>query len=117
MEDKVLANMRHLVLPYLGKLKSGRLGEKERSCIRVLESNLMSIISPFSQRLSSKLLNLTPKELQVAGLIKEGRTSKEIAELLDVAPSTVALYRNRIRKKLTVTGKKVNLRTYLASLN
>ena len=77
----------------------------------------MSIISPFSQRLSSKLLNLTPKELQVAGLIKEGRTSKEIAELLDVAPSTVALYRNRIRKKLTVTGKKVNLRTYLASLN
>jgi DNA-binding CsgD family transcriptional regulator len=53
----------------------------------------------------------------VANLVKEGRTSKEIGELLDVSPATVALYRNRIRKKLAVTGKKVNLRTYLASLN
>ena len=117
MEDKVLANIKHLVTPYLGKLKAGRLGERERSCVKVLESNLLSIISPFSQRLSSKFLNLTPKELQVANLVKEGRTSKEIGELLDVSPATVALYRNRIRKKLAVTGKKVNLRTYLASLN
>lgn len=117
MEDKVLANIKHLVIPYLGKLKTGRLGETERSCVKVLESNLLSIISPFSQRLSSKFLNLTPKELQVANLVKEGRTSKEIGELLDVSPATVALYRNRIRKKLAVTGKKVNLRTYLASLN
>ncbi len=117
MEDKVLANIKHLVIPYLGKLRTGRLGEKELSCVKVLESNLMSIISPFSQRLSSKFLNLTPKELQVANLVKEGRTSKEIGDLLDVSPATVALYRNRIRKKLAVTGKKVNLRTYLASLN
>lgn len=117
MEDKVLANIKHLVIPYLGKLKTGHLGETERSCVKVLESNLLSIISPFSQRLSSKFLNLTPKELQVANLVKEGRTSKEIGELLDVSPATVALYRNRIRKKLAVTGKKVNLRTYLASLN
>lgn len=117
MEDKVLANIKHLVIPYLGKLKTGRLGEKERSCVRVMESNLMSIISPFSQRLSSKFLNLTPKELQVANLVKEGRTSKEIGELLDVSPATVAIHRNRIRKKLAVTGKKVNLRTYLSSLN
>ena len=117
MEEKVLANIKHLVIPYLGKLKTGRLGEQERSCVKILESNLLSIISPFSQRLSSKVLNLTPKELQVANLVKEGRTSKEIGELLDVSPATVALYRNRIRKKLAVTGKKVNLRTYLASLN
>ena len=117
MEEKVLANIKHLVIPYLGKLKTGRLGERERSCVKVLESNLLSIISPFSQRLSSKYLNLTPKELQVANLVKEGRTSKEIGEVLDVSPATVALYRNRIRKKLAVTGKKVNLRTYLASLN
>lgn len=117
MEEKVLANIKHLVIPYLGKLKTGRLGERERSCVNVLESNLLSIISPFSQRLSSKFLNLTPKELQVANLVKEGRTSKEVGELLGVSPATVALYRNRIRKKLSVTGKKVNLRTYLASLN
>jgi len=117
MEEKVLGNIKHLVIPYLGKLKRGRLGEQERSCVKVLESNLQSIISPFSQRLSSKVLNLTPKELQVANLVKEGRTSKEIAELLDISPATVALHRNRIRKKLDVIGKKVNLRTYLVSLH
>jgi len=53
----------------------------------------------------------------VANLVKEGRTSKEIAELLDISPATVALHRNRIRKKLDVIGKKVNLRTYLVSLH
>ncbi|NPV03277.1 MAG: PAS domain S-box protein [Syntrophaceae bacterium] len=116
MEEKVLGNIKHLVIPYLAKLKTGRLGEQERSCVKVLESNLLSIMSPFSQRLSSKVLNLTPKELQVANLVKEGRTSKEIGELLGVSPATVALHRNRIRKKLAVTGKKLNLRTYLASL-
>jgi len=36
MEEKVLGNIKHLVIPYLGKLKRGRLGEQERSCVKVL---------------------------------------------------------------------------------
>jgi len=116
MEDKVLSNVQTLVLPYLERLKQGRLGERERSFVQVLETNLQNIVSPFAQRLSSRHLRLTPKELEVANMVKDGKTTKDIASLLGVCPGAVSLHRNHIRKKLGLNREKMNLRTYLRSL-
>jgi DNA-binding CsgD family transcriptional regulator len=58
----------------------------------------------------------SPNELQVANLIRQGKTSKEVARLLNLSIRTVDSYRDSIRKKLGLKNKKVNLRTYLASL-
>jgi PAS domain S-box-containing protein len=116
MEDKVLSNVRTLVLPYLERLKQGRLGERERSFAQVLETNLQNIVSPFAQRLSSRHLRLTPKELEIANMIKDGKTTKDIASLMGVCPGAVSLHRNHIRKKLGLNREKVNLHTYLRSL-
>jgi DNA-binding CsgD family transcriptional regulator len=59
---------------------------------------------------------LTPKEIDVAALVREGRTSKEIAEVLTISVSGVDFHRKQIRKKLGLTNEKSNLLSYLLSL-
>lgn len=114
--ERTLSNVKHLVLPYIEKLKKGSLEAKDEAYIGIVESNLKEIVSPFSQRLSSKFMTLTPKELQVANLIKEGRTTKEIAELLNASPGTIDFHRLNIRNKLNLKNKRANLRSYLLTL-
>ncbi len=115
LESKVLSNVKELVLPYIDKIKKLRMDKRGLAYIESLESNLKDIISPFSYKLSSQYLNLTPKELQVANLIREGKTSKEIAEMTNVSRSAIDIHRYRIRNKLGLNNKKANLRSYLSS--
>jgi len=116
LEEKVLLNMRELASPYLEKLKKTALDARQTSFLEILESNLNDVISPFTHRLASTYLNLTPTEIQVANLIKQGKTSKEIAELWNLSSRTVEFHRDNIRKKLQLKNKKTNLRSYLLSL-
>jgi DNA-binding CsgD family transcriptional regulator len=54
-------------------------------------------------------------EIKVANLIKEGRTNKEMAELLLRSKNTILFHRHNIRTKLGVKNKKINLRSHLLS--
>jgi PAS domain S-box-containing protein len=116
LEEKVLLNVKELVAPYLDKLKKSGMDEKQKAYVDILESNLNDITSPFSRNISSKFYNLTPSEIQVANHIKLGRTSKDIAELLNVSPRTIEAHRENIREKIGLKNKKANLRTHLLSL-
>jgi len=116
LEEKVLLNVRDLVIPYLEKLKSSSMDEIQRTFVNILESNLIQIISPFSHRMSSKFLNFTPTEIQVADLLRKNKTSKEIGELLNASPRSITFHRENIRKKLGLKNKKANLKSYLLSL-
>ncbi|MGE5800302.1 MAG: helix-turn-helix transcriptional regulator [Syntrophaceae bacterium] len=116
-EEKISSNIQDLVLPHLSKLKKRMPGAREKSQINTIESILKGIISPFTQKLSPRMLNLTPKEIQVANLIRDGKTTKEIAEHLDVSKSAIDTHRHHIRKKLGLKNKRVNLTTYLHSLS
>jgi len=109
-------NIKELVVPYLEKLKKNKLDEKQEVYVNILESNLNDIISPFSHRLSSKYMNFTPTEIQIANLLRQGKTSKEIAELTNSSPKAVAFHRENIRRKLGLNNKKINLKSYLLSL-
>ncbi|MBW1767877.1 MAG: PAS domain S-box protein [Deltaproteobacteria bacterium] len=115
VEEGVMSNIEELVEPYLEKIKRTALDDRQKSYISVLESNLKDIASQFSSRLSFKFLKLTPTEIQVANLVKQGRSTKEIAELMSLSRTTIATHRRNIRKKLGINDKKSNLRTYLLS--
>jgi len=115
LEKSILASMKELVIPHLRELKKCLSGQKELTRLQILESNLQGIISPFAQKLSLQFLNLTQKEIQVANLIKEGKTTKEIARFMDLSKFAIDTHRAHIRSKLGLTNKKANLRTYLSS--
>jgi len=115
LEERLLANVKELVLPYVEELKKGIIDERRQTFVRILESNLKNIISPFGRKISSKYMNLTDREIRVADLIKEGKPSKEIADLLCITESAINIYRYRIRKKLGLC-KTHNLKVYLSSL-
>jgi PAS domain S-box-containing protein len=117
LEEKVLANVRGLLLPCLERLQGCHLNDRQRVYTDILETNLQTIISPFLHRISSRSLNFTPAEIQVAGLVKDGKTSKEIASLMNVSERGVEFHRNNIRKKLGLANAKKNLRSYLLSLS
>ena len=116
LEEKIIANMQEVIMPCLEHLKKSRLDTKYRAYLDLLESNLIEITSPFMQSLTAKYYNLTYAEVQVVNFIKEGKSSKAIAELLDISIGTVDFHRNNIRKKLGLTNTKIGLRTHLLSL-
>jgi PAS domain S-box-containing protein len=116
LEENMLININELVRPYLAKLLSKKLRPKEMGLLRVIESNLEDIVSPLVRKLTIDFARLSPAETQVANLIRQGKTTKEIAELMGLATSTIDYHRHNIRKKLKLTHKSINLSTYLSSV-
>jgi len=116
LEKSIMSNVKELLMPNLTRLKNSTLNSKQQTAVNVLESNLNEIISPFANNAYSTYMKLTPTEIQVANFIKHGSSSKDIAESLSLSQRTVDTHRYNIRKKLKISGKGVNLRTYLLSL-
>ena len=116
LEEKVLLNVKQLIGPYLAKLKKSGLNERQNAYLEILESNLNDIVSPFSRRLATRYLNLTPAEIQISNLIRQGKTTKDIAHFLGLSIKTIEGHRKNIRKKLGIKNKKANLRTLLQSI-
>lgn len=113
LENRVLTNVGELVIPFLQKVKKSAGDDRTNTYLNIIENNLNDITSPFARTISLKYANLTPTEVKVAHLIKQGRTTKEIADLLSVGSRTIESYRNNIRKKMGIKNKKVNLRLFL----
>jgi DNA-binding CsgD family transcriptional regulator len=85
--------------------------------VEIIEAHLNDIISPFLRNLTSAYLNLTPREIEVASLVKEGKTTKEITELLNISATAVDFHRKNLRSKFGIKSKKTNLRSYLTSVS
>jgi len=117
LKERFLGNIKAQVLPYLEKLEKTPLNEVQKGFIKTAEAYLNDIASPFVQKLTSNYLNLTKKEIQIATLVREGKTSKEIAELLNAKQRVIEFHRENIRKKLGLNNKKGNLAILLRSFS
>ena len=117
LEDKIVSNISQLVMPCLEKVKAATLKARQKKQLELLEEHLLEVTSPLLHNISIKYRSLTPREISIASHIKNGRTSKEIAELINISVDTVDFHRKNIRSKLGLSNKKHNLRSFLLSLS
>lgn len=115
IEEKIMGNLDQLVMPYLDELAMKFASKNNETLINIIKTNLKQITSAFTQRLSIKFRSLSPREIQIANLIKQGWSTKEMAGLLNVSQYTVETYRSSIREKFGIKNQKVNLTSYLQS--
>jgi PAS domain S-box-containing protein len=113
LEEKVVGNFKEMIFPYFETLMETDLSPKQEACLKIIESNLKKIASPFLDKL--KLYGLSPAEMKVLNFIKEGKRTKEIAEIMGLSKRTIDFYRYNIRKKLKITNN-LPLSTYLMDL-
>lgn len=116
IEDRIKSNVKELVLPYIEKMKLTGLNIEQQTYLEIVETTIKNVFSSFLQKMTSKQYHFTPKEIQVATLIREGKTTKQIADIMKVTRSAIGLHRHHIRNKLGLGKAKVNLRSYLLSL-
>ncbi len=115
IKDDVMANVEKVILPTLDKLR--RKGSTlDRKNILLLEENLKQLTAGFGRAISQRQWGLTAREIEICDMIKNGQSTKEMAELLRTSCRTIENQRNRIRKKLDISQKNINLATYLQSL-
>lgn len=116
IEEKIFANYQLVLTPVIHDLEKTLTLEKQQDMMTILKTDLHNILSPFSRKLSDKMINLTPREIHVANLIKSGKSNKEMAQILNCSFNTIARHRDNIRKKTGLKNKKTNLRSFLLTL-
>jgi DNA-binding CsgD family transcriptional regulator len=105
-------NVEKVLMPILHELLIA-VPKQQRKFVELLRDNLEEITSPFVSSLSQKFQSLTPTEIQVCNMIRNGIRTKEIAELRGISPATVNRHRERIRNKMGITNSDTNLTTFL----
>jgi len=110
----VKTNIDKVITPLLHALALD-LPQSKWKYVEVLKTNLDEIVSPFVNNLSEKCLSLTPTEVNICNLIRNGLQTKEIARMRSVSTATIKRHREHIRRKFNITNRDVNLATYLQS--
>jgi DNA-binding CsgD family transcriptional regulator len=108
------ANIEKVIMPILNVLAL-EVPKAQRKYVEILKNNLDEITSPFISRFLYKFQSLTPTEISICNLIRNGMRNKEIAELRGVSTATINRHREHIRRKLKITNSDINLTTYLQS--
>ncbi|MBN1698153.1 MAG: PAS domain S-box protein [Spirochaetales bacterium] len=117
IHEQVNLNVEQLLIPaidrFIGKVSDN--DELRKAALSIKES-CRQICSPFARNLKGRLMKLSPREIELCNLIKNGLTNKEIARVLNLSVLTIEKHRYRIRKKLNIVNKEINLYTYLSNL-
>ena len=115
-QDRISANIKQLVVPYLSRLRNRNSEHERLAMLEIIESNLNEITANFTYQLSSNYIGLTPTEIRIADLVRQGQKTKQIAQFLCLSRKTVESHRENIRTKLGIKNKKINLQSFLLSV-
>lgn len=113
LEQQILRNLSEKISPIIERLKNSGLRDSQKNYINIIEADMREILSPCGPSIGLTLAKLTSSEKTVANLIKQGKSTKEIAAFLQVASGTVNKHRENIRKKIGITNKKQRLENTL----
>ena len=112
---RIRSNIDRLVKPIVQALQD-KAGPIEKRQLRFLSSSLEQAAAPLSEKLHSAYARLTPREVVVSNMVRDGLTSKQIGNFIGLSEATVRKHRRNIRKKLGIAGKPVNLSSYLKTI-
>jgi len=113
VEKEIHRNLAVTILPIIDQLKTQQLPEQIRLLVQSLEFSINNLFASFGGLPDQSESRLTPRESQLCELIRTGLTSKQIATIMGVSPSTVITHRTNIRKKLGLVGSEHNLSVHL----
>ncbi|WP_051617059.1 LuxR C-terminal-related transcriptional regulator [Desulfonatronovibrio hydrogenovorans] len=111
--SKISANIDKILLPSLARIRNEQNAPVRESYIDLFEDQLFKLAEQTGRKSDPRLLKLTPAEMRICKFIQAGKSSKEIAEALNISVGTVNTHRKNIRKKIGLHGKNSNLFTYL----
>jgi len=112
IKASIAANIQKAIMPIVFELELEVTG-RQRSYATLLRRSLQEITSPFLTQIARDHVQLTPIEIAVSTMIRNGLSTKEIAQLRCISPATVRRHRENIRHKLGLKNRKANLATYL----
>ena len=116
LEVGVVGNAHGILKPLIEALHQSRLNTEQAIWLERLTGQVDELLDSFAPQLNSLRFNLTPQELRVARLIRDGFSSQQIAARQQISPRTVTTHRTHIRKKLGILGRRRNLRTCLLAI-
>ena len=110
----ISTNVEKIIMPTLNALAL-QLAPSQTRYAEMLRTNLEEIASPFVSQLSRSYHSMTPTEIAVCNMIRNGMRTKEIAMMRGVSEATINRHREKIRRKLRITNQGANLATFLQS--
>ncbi len=118
-EQQVSEQLRTLVFPYLDHLVEITADKRARDLLNIIAANLQALARSHSEKRpvrDKRLARLTPRETLIVNLVQQGKSSRDIATILNISKRTVDVYRQNIRKKLDLTNNRIRLADYLRLL-
>ena len=110
----IKTNVEKIIMPILRALAL-QLDPARVTYVELLQHNLQEVTSPFINKLSLSYHSMTPTEIAICNMIRNGMRTKEIAEIRGISEATINRHREKIRRKLKITNQDVNLATFLQS--
>ena len=111
----IQAKIDKIITPILYALQA-EMNPGQQEYLELLKKNLADIVTPFVEGSQEVIGKLSPVELQICNMIKNGLSTKEIASIRGISPATVNRHRESIRRKLDLTNRKINLISYLNNI-
>jgi PAS domain S-box-containing protein len=115
IKRNVSDKIEQIIIPTLKKMVSLR-GTANGTYYNSLVDELRNLTGTGSN-LTRLLFRLSPREIEICKLIKSGASTKEIAEALNISVTTVQKHRERIRNRLDIAHKDINLTSFLKSMD
>lgn len=112
---QIRTNIDRLVKPIVMALKD-KADQIEKGQLQLLLVSLEQATLPLSDKVQTIYASLTPRELEISNMVKNGLTSKQTGTLLGLSEATVRKHRRNIRKKLGIANQQQNLSSYLKTL-